>query len=299
MRPYLTVIIPTYNRRKELATCLEHLKTQSLAQESYEVIVVNDGSTDDTALFLDKEEQKWNRLKVLHQKNAGQGNARNLAIPHAEGQIIMFIGDDIYATENFLKKHVEFHKANPELEAACLGLTEWAKDKKINPFMEWLTEGGPQFAYHKLKAHKEADFWFFYTSNISLKAELLNRQPFDPDFHGYGWEDIELAYRLKKEEGMKITYTPEAFAYHDHYMQEDSLKPRMQKIGSNAHIFQKKHPDLQVVPRGLKKFILWCVGSYPSIIILGMVRVLVPAIGRKLHWYALSKRYFLQGLRGV
>ncbi len=297
MRPYITVIIPTYNRKKQLINCLERLRNQSLARTAYEVIVVDDGSTDGTAEFLD--EIQWDNLKTLHQENAGQGNARNRALPHAEGQIILFIGDDIYAPPSFLETHAEFHKKNPNPEDACLGFTLWDPSLEVNHYMHWLTHGGPQFAYGKLKPGEEASFWFFYTSNISLKAELLHKQPFDPDFHGYGWEDIELAYRLTKEEGLKITYNHEALAYHDHFMTEESLENRMQKVGSNAHIFQRKHPELNVIPRKFKYLALALLSSLPCLIVLGTFRILFPPLGRKLYWYALSKRYFLQGLSSV
>lgn len=297
LNPYLTVIIPTYNRKKQLAKCLEHLNTQTLAKDAYEVIVINDGSTDGTFEFLN--ELSWDNLIVFHQENAGQGNARNLGIANASGQVILFIGDDIYGEEGFLEMHVNFHKQNPEVEKACLGLTLWDSSLELNPFMQWLTDGGPQFAYHKLTAGQEASFWFFYTSNISLKSKLLHVQPFDPDFLGYGWEDIELGYRLSKEEDLKIIYEPAALAYHDHYMQEGSLENRMKKVGASAHIFQRKHPELKVVPKGFKKLLLNLISSFPSLLILGGLRILVPFVFRKYYWYALSKRYFLHGLKSV
>jgi glycosyltransferase involved in cell wall biosynthesis len=295
--PYITVIIPTYNRRKQLEKCLEALSQQTLAQDAFEVIVVNDGSTDDTRKFLDEAETQIDNLSALHQENAGQGNARNYALTRARGQIILFIGDDIYGAKDFLETHAEFHKRNPEPTFACLGLTLWDPNQSINPYMEWLVKGGPQFAYHKLKKGDEAEFWFFYTSNISMKAKPLHMQSFDPDFKGYGWEDIELGYRLQKEEGMRLVYIPQALAYHDHYMTEDFLKKRMRIIGSSAHIFQRKHPELPIIPHFKKRMTLALIGSWPSILILGIFRVIVPRLGRKAYWYALSKRYFLQGLK--
>ena len=74
---------------------------------------MNDGSSDDTESVLKKFEKEENFLH-LHQKNSGQGNARNLAIKHAKGQVILFIGDDIYAEDDFLKSHVDFHMENPD-----------------------------------------------------------------------------------------------------------------------------------------------------------------------------------------
>ncbi len=154
--------------------------------------------------------------------------------------------------------------------------------------MQWLTSGGPQFAYHKLTEGQQTNFWFFYTSNISVKKTLLEQHNFDTDFQTYGWEDIELAYRLEKE-GMRIHYKPAALAHHDHQMKEASLKKRMIGIGKNAKVFQNKHPELKIVPSFTKKLAFALMGSWPG---LALARI----IGKRFFWYALSKRYFLQGL---
>lgn len=288
--PFLSVIVPTYNRAEKLEKCLRALQNQSLAQESFEVLVVDDGSSDFTPELLKKWTAVWPNLKALHQKNAGQGNARNKAIKEAAGQVVLFIGDDIFASTDFLAKHAGYHQEHPEKEFACLGLTEWDPQQKITPFMEWLTHGGPQFAYHQLTANQEASFWYFYTSNISLKKELLLADSFDPDFKGYGWEDIELGYRLAQK-GLKLIYTPEAFALHDHFMEPSSLKKRMFNVGKSALLFQKKQPTVKVIPSGFKKIILHLISSWPFIALSFPFK--------RLHWYLLSKRTFLQGIRSI
>lgn len=287
---YLSVIVPTFNRAEELDQCLNFLYEQNLAQESFEVIVVNDGSTDTTKELLSIWEEKWSNLHVIHQKNAGQGCARNRGIGEARGEVILFIGDDIYATKNFLFEHVQFHQENPQANKACLGLTQWYPQKMVTPFMEWLTNGGPQFAYHLLKAGEVANFWFFYTSNLSLKKSLLNTHSFDTDFKSYGWEDIELGYRLE-EEGLKLIYKPSALAYHDHYADESSLKKRMINVGKSALVFQEKQPKVTVVPRGIKKLILFCATRTPFLWLSKPFQ--------RLHWTLLSKRYFLDGLSSI
>jgi glycosyltransferase involved in cell wall biosynthesis len=294
--PYLSVIIPTYNRAEKLDRCLAALRSQDLATESFEVLVVDDGSSDSTPELLKKWAGEWSSLKVLSQKNSGQGVARNKALKQARGQVILFIGDDIYAGKNFLKAHLQFHQDSPQLEAAALGLTEW--EEPVTPFMHWLTHGGHQFAYCKLTAHEEASFWFFYTSNISLKKDFLGARPFDPTFKAYGWEDIELGYRLSKK-NLQLMYIPEACATHDHFMEEASLKDRMQKIGRSAVKFQKHHKDLHVLPSGLKKLTFLLIGSAPSIAGLFLLKSFIPSIFSRYYWYALMKRYFLQGIRGI
>ncbi|OGJ45039.1 hypothetical protein A3J23_00440 [Candidatus Peregrinibacteria bacterium RIFCSPLOWO2_02_FULL_48_14] len=295
MPPYLSVIIPTYNRSDKLEKCLRALQGQTLSQDSFEVIVVNDGSSDDTEKLLTRWKEAWPLLKILHQKNSGQGIARNHALSKAEGQIILFIGDDIYCAPDFLKKHTDFHQENPGTNFACLGLTVWDPAQPISPFMDWLTSGGPQFAYHHLSPQEEASFWYFYTSNLSLKKEFLAEERFDSDFKAYGFEDIELGYRLFKK-GLKLVYCPEALALHDHPMEEGSLKKRMQNIGASALIFQSKAPEISVVPRGFKKLLLKLASSFPVLGFFWIAKSLFPALAQRKYWVLLSKKYFLKGL---
>lgn len=295
--PYLTVIIPTFNRSACLSICLERLFQQNLSGESFEVIVVNDGSDDDTEMVLKKFEGH-NNFSHFKQQNQGQGNARNLALKHARGQIVLFIGDDIYPEKDFLKGHADFHIEHPEENFACLGRIEWFPENEINDFMNWLTHGGPQFAFYKLKNGQEVTFWYFYTSNISLKSKLLRHEHFDPDFKSYGWEDIELACRLTKKFNLKIIYLEKILGFHDHIIDEDSLKRRMTSIAKSANIFEKKQAGVKVIPRGLKKLILKSISSFPFILILYLLKSILPPV-KKYYWYALSKRYFILGLKKV
>ncbi len=104
MKKYkVSVIIPTYNRCDKLLNCLRFLNEQNFPREDFEIIVVNDGSDDNTELKLKKI--KYKNFSFYTQKNSGQGIARNLGIEKAKGEILIFIGDDIYAQKNFLNTH--------------------------------------------------------------------------------------------------------------------------------------------------------------------------------------------------
>jgi glycosyltransferase involved in cell wall biosynthesis len=95
MLPLLSVIIPTYNREQFLAAALESVLNQDF--ENYEVIVVDDGSTDDTPALLSREmtRDRWaGRLRVLRQSNGGPGRARNLALQQARGEYCAFLDSD-------------------------------------------------------------------------------------------------------------------------------------------------------------------------------------------------------------
>jgi glycosyltransferase involved in cell wall biosynthesis len=95
MLPLLSVIIPAYNREQFLPAALESVLNQDF--ENYEVIVVDDGSTDDTAALLAREmtRNRWaGRLRVLSQSNGGPGQARNLALQEARGEYCAFLDSD-------------------------------------------------------------------------------------------------------------------------------------------------------------------------------------------------------------
>lgn len=302
----LSIIIPTYNRKHILKLCLKALEKQNTSKKDFEVIVIDDGSTGGTFDYIKETIKQYSfSLRIFRQKNQGQGIARNFGLKKAKGSIILFIGDDIIPDKNFLKEHLAVHNLHPELSAVCLGRIEWHPDLNITPFMRWLSNGssilgkfgGHQFAYEKLDGKFLADYNFFYTSNISLKKELLKEELFDPDFCQYGWEDIELGYRLEKKHGLKLYYNKDALAYHHHVITEDSLKTRMQLIGKSAHIIDKKHPELNKAPSPIKKLILQCISSRLSLVLLKIISKFSSHRILPYYYYALSKKYFLDGIR--
>lgn len=296
-RPYLSIVIPTYNRAEQLDRALAHLYEQEVAHESYEVIVVDDGSMDETDKVLKAWKLKWPQLQSLHQKNSGQATARNRGIKKASGQVILFGQDDIYASPGFLAEHIRYHQEHPEMHSACLGLTEWWPELEVTDYMNWLTHGGPQFAYYKLIPGEIVSPFFFYTSNISLKSEILKQNPFDESFKGYGWEDVELGYRLMKK-GLELEYTPNALAWHDHPMTPMDLERRMFAIGKGAVLLDQKAPELGVLPKGLKLLVLTILTFWGAELPSMISGVFMPSLKRH-TWYILSKRYFLQGMESV
>ncbi len=294
----LSVVIPTFNRAAILQECLDAVLHQDLPHNDYEIIVVDDGSTDETLKVLERYAAKHKNVRSFRQKNQGQGIARNLGIEHAQGNIVVMIGDDIIVKESFLSEHLRYHLRHGKENEAVLGLTLWHPKLHITPFMKWLTNGstvfgrfgGHQFAYEKLEGKTEADYNFFYTSNISLKRSLLDKYPFDPSFSGYGWEDIELGYRLYLREGLKLYYNPDAVGYHDHVMTEASLEDRMRNIGRSAWIFHKRYPELHKVPGTLKRFVFHLL-SFPLVVRFFKL------VNHNFYYYCLSKKYFLLGLK--
>lgn len=296
----LSVVIPTYNRADILKQCLQALEKQTLSKEKFEVVIVDDGSIDSTAKvvsgFSEKSEMD---ILYIHQENKGQGIARNNGIGEAKGEVIVLIGDDIIVNKEFLEEHYKVHKAHPENRYACLGFIDWHPEIEVNAVMKWLTNGsaifgkfgGHQFAFEKLEGEDFADYNFFYTSNISIKRGLLLVEPFDDSFSSYGWEDIELGYRLTKKHNLKLVYNPKAVGYHHHVITLDSMKRRMIMIGKGTHLIDSLHPELHKRPSFLKGIIFTILG-FP--LVIGIFKMME---FHNLYYYAISKRHFMKGYR--
>lgn len=244
-----SVILPTCNRSDVLPLCLQHLEQQTLA--AFEVIVVNDGSTDSTAeLLAHLAQQSPLRLHIAHQPNSGPATARNRAISMAAAPLCIIIGDDILAAPDFIEQHVRFHQNNPQQNVAALGLTRWNETAQtVTPFMRWL-DNGFQFDYIRLLQGHPPDSRHFYTSNLSLKTPLLRRHPFDERFRKALLEDAELGYRLVRTEDLRIQFLPQAVAEHLHPMTFRKSCARAREIGRHEALFQHCCPAIDPVPRG-------------------------------------------------
>lgn len=92
----LSYIIPVYNSEIYLERCVKSCMNQGLEENEYEILLCNDGSTDNSLAIAKDFSQKYSCVKVYSQKNAGAGMARNLGLRHAQGEYVMFVDSDDY-----------------------------------------------------------------------------------------------------------------------------------------------------------------------------------------------------------
>ena len=95
----VSVIIPAYNEENTIESCLNSLLNQTIGKESYEVIVVDDGSTDSTSEII-----KRYPVKLFRQGNSGPATARNLGAKNSSGEIILFTDADCVAEPNWIEE---------------------------------------------------------------------------------------------------------------------------------------------------------------------------------------------------
>ena len=92
----LSIIIPVYNLQEYIGVCLDSCINQTMKNESYEVICVNDGSTDNSLTIINEYCRKDERIKVVNQENYGVSAARNMGLSLAQGKYVWFVdGDDM------------------------------------------------------------------------------------------------------------------------------------------------------------------------------------------------------------
>jgi glycosyltransferase involved in cell wall biosynthesis len=240
----LSVIIPTCSRSNILGRCLQAILNQSVPSSTYEVLVVDDGSTDDTpqvvAQFMDRE-----GVHYFHQPHRGPSAARNLGIRKARGELVLFIGDDILAPPNLLELHIARYAQFQDGATAVLGTSVWSPEIDLTPLMRYSQEGRavPMFQFNRISDPDHVPYEFLITSNVSIPRQfMLDNGFFDEDFpYAYG-EDTELGYRLVKN-GLHIVLESSAQVYHYHLVTYRALCHRARIAGRVSVLQVQKHPE--------------------------------------------------------
>jgi glycosyltransferase involved in cell wall biosynthesis len=247
VRPLFSVVVPTYNRGEALAVALEAWGRQRPVDVPFEVVVVDDGSTDGTAELLTGYRHERFRLRTHRQDNAGPAAARNRGLAMVEGELVLFTGDDIEPHPDLLAEHRAGHVEAADDDVAILGLTGWPAGAVLTATMRHVDGvGAQQFSYHYFRDGAEYDFRHFYTSNVSLRRDLLELEPegFRTDFPSAAFEDAELAYRLSMH-GLRIRYRAAARADHHHHYDASTFCARQRRCGAMAAVLYRLQPALK------------------------------------------------------
>ena len=194
-----TIQLCTYNRAHLLERVLEACFDQTMRPDAYEVVLVNDGSTDDTAAVLARAQARATcAFTVVNQQNSGLAKGRNAGIARAAGERIILIDDDVLPLPNFVEEHLRSHVKHP------LAIV---RGGAIN--VENLDDLPPP-----VWSLKDYSGNFFWTTNVSVPAATIRAiGGFNEEFAEYGWEDIDVGLRLRFA-GVKAVFNKNALAYH-------------------------------------------------------------------------------------
>lgn len=173
----LSIIVPVYNVETYLEKCVYSLLDQDLPQEDYEIILVDDGSTDGSSTLCDAVATDHGTIRVIHQQNRGLSGARNAGIPDAVGDYVMFVDSDDYICPNVL--------------GTLVGLME-EKDLDILRFnYQNVNEKGEVF-----EPNKYVKPFVDYSSTVCDGETFLNERL---GFACYAWQFLVKASILRKD----------------------------------------------------------------------------------------------------
>lgn len=127
-QPIISVIVPIYNVAHFLKQCIESIINQ---EGNIEVILVDDGSPDESPSICDEYVQKDNRIHVIHKQNGGVSSARNAGLDAAQGEWIWFVDGDDYITENVLKRIYQEIQKHPHVDLIQMGMNYLYDDNRL------------------------------------------------------------------------------------------------------------------------------------------------------------------------
>ena len=232
-RPFISLVIPAYNSSRTIGNCLAMLQRQTYPPELFEVIVVDDGSSDNTA-----EIARSKRAKVLVQSNQGAAVARNLGAKEARGELILFTDSDCAPQEDWIERMVE-----PFTDPEIVGAKGFYKTRQRETIARFA-----QVEYDvkcdMLKKDRYIDFVDTYSAAYRRDI-FLKVGGFDAIYTTASGEDSELSYKLALM-GHKMVAAPDAFVFHQH---PDTLFRYLKKKYRNAYwrvVTWKKYPSKMI-----------------------------------------------------
>ena len=231
----ISVVVPTFNRAAVLSRTLDALKRQTHAADLFEVIVVDDGSADDTPQFLARAAAEWKHLRFFRQENAGPAAARNLGIKEARHPIVAFTDDDCEPRPDWLER------ISQRFDAGVKGCLHGAILSSLDngPFVHSVIAEGPMI-----------------TSNLAIERRVFDEiGNFDTRFRAPWCEDADLFYQVKKAR-TPITYDAALIVDHPPRYQRYWSYLRKTRFLQYYALIGKKHPDMEPFSNYLPRLVL-------------------------------------------
>ncbi len=238
--PDISVIIPVYNGAQVIAACLESLLNQNYPSNAYEIIVVNNASTDSTAQVVEKYP-----VRLLYCAQRGPSAARNYGIAHSSPSIVAFTDDDCIASPGWLSSLASAY-ADPTVVGAGGPILAYQREN-ASPVEIFSHQYSPLINY----ISGEAEYLpHLYTANASYRKALVDR------VGGFNArlltaEDVDLAWRIQINTGSRLQYVPEAVVYHRHRVTAAGLARQYRLYGYGEILLDTLYQKNPRYPRNL------------------------------------------------
>ncbi len=239
----LSIIVPIYNTQQYLEKCISSLYLQNLDEKDFEVLLIDDGSTDSSFAIANNWAGRKSNIRVFRQENQGQAAARNLGLDNARGQYILFVDSDDYLLPQKLGVLLRKTKER-RLDAAIYCL------RVQNPAGDTSTLKIPHVRYDHIYSGQEVALKFFvfgsmcrglFSGSVFEKHKLRFRT-------GFAHEDSELCFRLYPLLGSVIFTEDEIYFYRYNRQSTDrskALETLKRNIESEAMLVSKILEDVR------------------------------------------------------
>lgn len=204
---FFSIIVPTFNRNSLILRTLFSLIGQTIPGDNYEIIIVDDGSTDETAVYIGQfiDSHPGYKIRYFRQENAGAAVARNRGIKESRGEIIFFTDDDCVVPDDWMEKMLQVYETYPEVVA--VGGWAFAHSANASIFDKYRMSQAPPLK-SLFFTNSPSQNVVCNTANLSVKKGILEKVGgFSEYLKSAGYEDYELGLRIP-ESGYTTVYLP-------------------------------------------------------------------------------------------
>jgi len=259
---FISVVIPTCNKSKFLDVTLASLSKQKLSKEdSFEIVVVNDGKEEETIKVVDSWKDKLDIKYCKTTGKSGRARARNLGAENANGEILIFLDDDMLVMPELINEHISAHSKQKNivaigyryrLEQSTLELFNFITPVKVAANIEHI-KYLPSLLDERETVYKMCDDniekyftpWVcLFSNNMSIGRDIFIKHKFDEIYQKkWGVEDVDLGYRLYKA-GIHFTLIRKASAYH--LPHHTSWRKNLSELKENLVIFHNNFKEYEI-----------------------------------------------------
>lgn len=253
----ISVIIPTHKRPAKVLACLDRLAHQTHPSDRYEILIGLDGAdTNERAALEDRAATCPMSVRIVPCPRSGQAAVRNTLIAQARGRLLGMLNDDMLPQPAWVAAHVNAHTeaAGRHIPAPIItGSSPWTRHEPDRLFDRLIRDTSMVFFHHHMDAADRAvsdgdtarwrdwGFRHAWTLNLSAPRDAVVRVGGFSVFPcTYGYEDDELAFRLRSVLGSPVLHRSEAVAEHDHRMTPDEYLMREYRLGYAALGFARR-----------------------------------------------------------
>jgi len=238
--PRISLIVPTFNRLLILRKCLAALEAQTAPASDFEVIVVDDGSSDQSEEFL-REYRPPFQFQYLRQQNSGTGAARRNGVAHANGEYLLLMNDDTICDPDVIEQHLQAHRKLNYQRWAVLGNFQYPAQARLRALTHYFCMEPFMFPQVSMEEGCPYGYSHFITCNLSVRRDAVMDVGSFASIYKLS-EDTEMGLRLF-EKGFRVLYHPAAHAWHDHLpYPARNLKRRSYVYGADYFHMFRRHP---------------------------------------------------------